>query len=222
MCQVRGWARGLTLISLLLTLDPDCEILAILPVDLVALSMVVDEVTTVTTLVLVEVGLGEGLVGEVFVFGEVKQEAEARLVQVFHSDVGKGAQRTLIPVSDHLSQRNLVLHSGQPKLGNAGDVLCRLGGLLLLGLLGFIALLGLLLTLLDLIVGGLCLAVDDAGTLLVKRCELGEVLLLELKDLFLELGLKLGVFLLNTLQAGNAAADRSRQRLDVTGRSANE
>ncbi len=206
----------LTLVTLLLLLNTDSEVLAGLPVDLVTIGVVVDEVATIAALVLVVVGLGDGLVGEVLVLGKLEDETEAGLVEIFHADIDQGLEGTLIPIGDHLGQRDLVLHGREPEFGDAGHLLVRLGGLLLLdgGALILILVLALL-TGLDLLIGGLGLAIDDGGTLLVERGELGEVLLLELQDLLLELGLELGVILLDALEAGNAALHLGRKRLDV-------
>lgn len=61
-----------TLVSLLLSLDADREVLARKPFDLVTFGVVVDEITAVSTLSLVEVGLGDGLVCEEFVRGKLE------------------------------------------------------------------------------------------------------------------------------------------------------
>lgn len=180
--------------------------------------MVVDEVTAVAALVLVVVGLGDGLVGEVLVLGEFEDEPEAGLVEVLHADIDQRFEGVLIPVRDHLGQGDLVLHGRKPELGNTRHLLGRLGGLLLLlgggRALGLLRL-TLLLTSLDLLVGGLGLAIYNGTALLVQGSELGKILLLQLKDLLLELGLEFGVLLLDTLQAGDAALDLSGERLDV-------
>ena len=189
--------------------------------------MIIDEVTTVPTLVLVVVGLGDDLVGEVLVLGKLKDEAETRLVEVLHADIGQVLEGTLVAVGDHLSKRDLVLHGGQPELRNAvdlrnfGRLLLLLLGRLGLGLGSLQALLALL-TQLNLLIGGLGLAVHDSRTLLIKRSELGKVLLLKLKNLLLELSLELGMLLLDALQASNTALDLRRERLDIAGRLANK
>lgn len=184
--------------------------------------MVVDKVTTVTALILVVVGLGNGGVLEVVVGGELEDEAESGLVQVLHADVSEMLEGTLITVGDHLGKRDLVLHGREPELGDTRHIVGDLGLLLRLG--GITLSLGLVILLagLDLFLGGLRLSVDDGGTLLVEGRELGEVLLLELKHLLLELGLELGVVLLNALEASDTAADGSGQGLDVTRRLAHE
>lgn len=208
----------LTLVALLLLLDPDRQVLALLPVDLVALGVVVDEVAAVPRLVLVVVGLGDGLVGEVLVLVKLEDEAEAGLVQVLHADVGQVLECALVTVGDHLSEGDLVLHGGQPELWDTVHGLVRLGWLLILlsslvGILLIVLVLVLLILLagLNLLLGGLGGTVDNVGTLLVQRGELGKVFLLQLEDLLLELGLKLGVLLLDSLQAGDALLDLGRQ-----------
>lgn len=207
-----------------LALDTNGEVLTLLPVDFVPLGVVVDEVAAVPTLVLVEVGLRDGLVGEVLVVGKLEDEAETGLVEVLHADVGQVTEGNLVTVRDHLSEGDLVLHGRQPELGDAIDTLGILGGLLLLlGLLGSRLLLVIvLLTSLNLGISGLSSTVDDGGTLLVKRGELGKVLLLQLEHLLLELCLQLGVLLLDTLQARNATADRGREGLNVARGAANQ
>jgi hypothetical protein len=187
-----------------------------LPVDLVTLGVVVNEVTTVAVLLLVVVCLGDGLVGEELVLGELEDEAESRAVEVLHADVGQELEGTLVTVGDGLGERR-VLHGGQPELGDTLDI----GGrLVVLGLVGLIILvvilLFVLLASLDLLLGRLGGTVDDLGTLLVKRGVLGEELLLEGKDFLLELSLELGVLLLDTLETSDTSADGGRERLDVT------
>lgn len=185
--------------------------------------MVVNKVATVAALVLVEIGLGDGLVGEVRVFGELENEAETRLVEILHADIGKVLEGAFVTVCDHLGERNLVLHGGEPELGNTSNLLGGLGGLL--GLHGSALLLLLIfavLASLNLGLGGLGSAIYNSGPLLVEGSELGKVLLLKLEDLFLELSLKLGVLLLDTLQACDAALDLGRERLDIAGGTADE
>jgi hypothetical protein len=179
--------------------------------------VVVDEVATVAVLLLVVVGLAEGLVGEEGVLGKLEDKTETGAVKVLHADVDEVLENLLVAVGDGLGEGR-VLHGAEPELGNTLDV--GGGGLLLLiglGLLLVVVLVVLTLGLagLDFLLGGLGLAVDDLGTLLVERGELGEELLLELEDLLLELGLKLGVLLLHTLEAVNAPPDGSGQRLDI-------
>lgn len=184
--------------------------------------MVVDEVTAVAILILVVVGLGDGLVGEELVLGELEDEAESRSVEVLHTNVGELLEGLLVALGDHLGERDLVLHGGQPELRNTGRGLTLIL-LLLLGLLGLLLILLLvLLSGLDLIIGGLDTTVHDGGTALVQGSEFAKVLLLELQNLLLELSLQLGVLLLNALQAGHAAADGGRKRLDVARRAADE
>ena len=188
-----------------------------MPVDLVTLGVIVDEVTAVAVLLLVVVGLGDGLVGEELVLGELEDETESGAVQVLHADVGQELKGTLVTVGDGLGERR-VLHGGQPELGDTLDVSGRLVGLLgLIILLILVVLLFVFLASLDLLLGRLGGTVDDLGTLLVKRGVLGEELLLEGKNLLLELGLELGVLLLDTLETSDTSADRGGERLDVTG-----
>lgn len=217
----------LTLVALLLLLDPNGQILALLPVDLVAFSVIIDEVTSIAGLVLVEVGLGDGLVGEKLILLKLENETETGLVEVLHTDVDQVLQGALVTVGDHLSEGDLVLHGGQPELWNTADMFGDLSGLLLL--LGLLSLLLLIVVLLivffagkDLLLGGFGLAVDDLGTLLVEWGKLGKVLLLKLENLFLELGLEFGVFFLNAFETSDALLNLGRQGLDVAGGSANE
>lgn len=178
--------------------------------------MVVDKVATVAVLLLVEVGLGDGLVGEELVLVEFEDEAEAGAVEVLHADIGESLQRGLVTVCDHLGERDLVLHGAEPELGDTLDVLALVLVELSLGLvLIILVVLVLLLANLDLLLRGLGGAVDNLCAGLVQRCELGKVLLLELENLLLELCLELGVLLLDALEAGDTATNRGRERLNV-------
>jgi hypothetical protein len=220
MVSMCGWwaldDSKLTLVALLLALDSNGEVLARLPVDLVTLGVVVDEVTTVAVLLLVVVCLGDGLVGEELVLGELEDETESGAVQVLHADVGQELEGTLVTVGDGLGERR-VLHGGQPELGDTLDVGGRLVVLSLVGLIILVVVfLFVLLASLDLLLGRLSGAVDDLGTLLVERGVLGEELLLEGEDFLLELGLELGVLLLDALETSDTSADGGRERLDVT------
>jgi hypothetical protein len=187
--------------------------------------VVVDEVATITVLLLVVVGLADGLVAEESVLGELEDEAEPGAVEVLHADVGQVLEDLLVAVGDSLGERR-VLHGAEPELRDTLDV--GSSGLLLLvdlGLLGLIIALvvfALGLAGLDLLLGRLGKTVDDLGALLVQGSELGEELLLKLENLLLELSLELGVLLLHALEAVNASADGSRQRLDVAGGLANK
>lgn len=182
--------------------------------------MVINEVTAIPALVLVVVGLGDDLVGEKLVLSELEDQAETGLVEVLHADVDQGLESALIAVGDHLGKGDLVLHGREPELGNTAD-LTAVGGALVLDS-GALRLVLILLAGLDEVLGGLGLAVDDGGTLLIERGELGEEFLLELKDLLLELGLELGVLFLDALETGDTALDLGRERLNVAGRLANE
>jgi hypothetical protein len=220
MVSMCGWwaldDSKLTLVALLLALDSNGEVLARLPVDLVTLGVVVDEVTTVAVLLLVVVCLGDGLVGEELVLGELEDETESGAVQVLHADVGQELEGALVTVGDGLGERR-VLHGGQPELGDTLDVGGRLVVLSLVGLIILVVVfLFVLLASLDLLLGRLGGAVDDLGTLLVERGVLGEELLLEGEDFLLELGLELGVLLLDALETSDTSADGGRERLDVT------
>jgi hypothetical protein len=187
--------------------------------------VVVDEVATVAVLLLVVVGLADGLVAEESVLSELEDEAETRAVEVLHADVGQVLENLLIAVGDGLGERR-VLHGAEPELRDTLDIggsgLLLLIGLGLLGLIIALIVLALGLTSLDLLLGRLSKTVDDLGALLVQGSELGEELLLELENLLLELSLKLGVLLLHALEAVNASADGSGQRLDVAGGLANK
>lgn len=213
------WKRGkgqlpLTLVTLLLALETQSEILLRLPVNLGTLGVVVNEVATISTLVLVVVGLRDGLVGEELILCELEDQTESRLVEVLHANVGELLEGLLIPLSDHFRQRNLVLHGRQPKLGDTGGSLA-FGLLLLLCIVVLLVLLFVFLASLNLGLGGLHTSVNNCGPALIQRGKLGEVLLLKFQDLLLELSLQLRVLLLDTLQASDAAADDRGQGLDV-------
>lgn len=94
----------LTLVPLLLLLNSDGQVIALLPVDLVTLRVIIDEVTAVARFGLVEVCFGDGLIGEVLVLSELEDKSESRLVQVFHADVGQVLQGTFVTVGDHLGE----------------------------------------------------------------------------------------------------------------------
>jgi hypothetical protein len=209
-----------TLVALLLALDADGKVLTLLPVDLVTLGVVVDEISAVSVLVLVVVGLGDLLVREELVFLEDEVESESRGVEVAQPDVGEVLKSVLVTLSDSLGKENVVLHGGQPELR---DTLHLLSGDLLL-LLGLFLIVGLLVLLSggDLLLSGLSGTVNDGGTLLVERSELGEILLLELENLLLELSLELGVLLLDTTETGDTALNVLRKGLNVSGRTSDK
>ena len=100
----------LTLVALLLALSSDGQILALLPFDVMTLSVIIDEVATVAALGLVEVGLGDDLVLKELIFGKLKDETESGSVKVLHTKIGQVLQGTLISIGDHLGKRDLVLH----------------------------------------------------------------------------------------------------------------
>lgn len=201
---------------MLLALEAEGQVLVGLPVDLGTLGVVVDEVTAVSVLVLVVVGLGNGLVGEELVLRELEDEAESGAVQVLHANVGEVLEGLLVSLGDHLGERDLVLHGRKPELGDTVHGLALIL-LLLLGLLVFFFffLLLVLLSGLDLALSRLHTTVHDRRPALVQWGELGKVFLLELQDLLLELSLQLSVFLLDSLQAGHAATDNRGERFDV-------
>ena len=212
----------LTLVTLLLLLDADGQIVARFPVDLVTLGVVVDEIATVAALILIEVSLGDGLVGEELVLRELEDQSETRLVKVLHANVDQVLQGALVTVGNHLSERDLVLHRGQPELGDTRDGLGGLSRLLLLLSGRLLGLLIIRLAGLDLGIGWLGRAVDNLLALLIQGGELGEILLLELETLLLELSLALGVLFLDALETCNTLLDLGWERLDVTGRAADQ
>ena len=133
----------------------------------------------------------------------------------------------------------MVSQGGQPELGDTGCgllvVLVNLGDTRTLLLLVLVVRVGGLASL-DLGVGRLGFAGDDGFPSLVKRgvsveelrsarayvYESPTCLLLEHQDRHLELAFNLGVLNLDTLQAVDSSLDRRRERLDVTGRAADE
>src|SRR5687768_3005658 len=114
--------KKLTLVALLLALNSYGRVLAGLPVDLVTLSMVVAEVSSISALSLVEVGLCDDLVGEELVPRELKDQTETGFVKVLHTDISQILEGGLITVGDHLCQGHLVLHGGKPELWNTLDI----------------------------------------------------------------------------------------------------
>ena len=108
----------LTLVPLLLTLHLDRQILPALPVNLITLRMIVDEVTTIPVLFLVEVRLRNGLVREELIVRELEDQTETRTIEIFHADVGEPLQRLLIAICDGLRERR-VLHRTKPELWDA-------------------------------------------------------------------------------------------------------
>ena len=151
----------LTLVSLLLGLNTDCQVLAGIPLNLIALGVIVDKVTTVSALLLVVVSLGDGLVGEEIVRGELEDQAEARLLKVLHADVSKVLQSCLIAVGDDFGKADLVLHGREPEFGNTSNIVGDLGVSVLLSLLGVGLLEILILASLNLVLGRLNRSVDD-------------------------------------------------------------
>ena len=209
----------LTLVPLLFALDLDRKVLARLPVDLVALRVIVDEVTAVSVLLLVEVGFRDDLVGEELVVGEFEDQAEAWTVEVLHANVRQYLQHFLVAVCDGLGERR-VLHRTEPEFWDTLRI-AGVGALCWLERI-FLILLLILFAGLNFLIRGLGLAVDNAGALLVEGSKLGEELLLELQHFLLELGLQFGVLLLDALEPRHASPDRRRQRLNITRGAANE
>lgn len=142
--------------------------------------MIVDEVSAVTILFPVEIRLGDGLVGEEVVVGELKDESETGSVEILHPYVGQRAEGLFVTVCNQLSERDLVLHSGEPELRNAFYWLRRISLFLTLGFLCALLVLFLVLASIDFFFSGLGLTIDDLGSLFVKRREFGKVLFLKL------------------------------------------
>jgi hypothetical protein len=162
-------ASDLTPVSLLLALYTESEVFVCFPVDLITLGVVVDEVAAVSTFLLVIVCLGDGFIGEEFIFRELENKTESRSVQVFHANIDEMFKGLLIPVGDHLDKGNLVLHGGKPELwdtGHIGFLGLRLS--LLLGLLlGLILITQLGFTSFDLSFGRFDGTIHDLGTSLI-------------------------------------------------------
>lgn len=96
--------RDLTLVTLFLALDSDGQVLSGLPVNLITLGVVIDEVPTIAALVLVEVCLCDRLIAEELVLGKLEDEAEAGFVKILHADISQTLERGLVSVCDHLRQ----------------------------------------------------------------------------------------------------------------------
>jgi len=160
--------RKLTLVALLLALNTNSQVLSSLPVNLITFSVIIDEITSVSALLLVKVCLGDLLVGEKFVLSKLEDKLETRLVKISHADVSKRFEGRLVPVGDGLGESEAVLHGSQPELWNtleAGWVnLLLILGLLLLLLIIFVIRLG---TSLDLLLSGFGESINNLGTLLV-------------------------------------------------------
>lgn len=104
------------LVTLLLGLNGDGHVLALLPLDLGALGMVVDKVTAVAGLVLVVVGLGQQGVGEELVGRELELETETGLVKVGHADVDQVLKSLLILLGDNIGELGVGLQGSEPEL----------------------------------------------------------------------------------------------------------
>ena len=65
--------------------------------------MIVDEFAAITTLFLVVISLGDRFVHEEVVLSKLEDETEARLLKIFHADVGEELESDLVPIRDQLS-----------------------------------------------------------------------------------------------------------------------
>lgn len=84
--------------------------------------MVIDEITAVAALLLVEVCLGNSFVGEEVVCArEFKDELETRLVKIFHSDVSQVFESSFITLGNQICKRRVVLHGRKPKFWDSLD-----------------------------------------------------------------------------------------------------
>lgn len=168
-----------TLVTLLLALNSNGQIFAGLPVNLVTFGVIVDEVTTVTSVFTVEVCLGDGAVGKEIVGGELEDESEAWLIEVLHADVGERFQCIFVEIGDEFGKRKLVLHGSQPEFWNTLGILGNLAFALDIDTILFI-LIVFVFTGLDFSLSWLDRSVYDLGSLLIQWSELGKVFLLEL------------------------------------------
>jgi hypothetical protein len=180
--------------------------------------MIIDEIATISALFLVEISLRDSFVGEKLILSKLKDQSEARSVEILHSDISEKFQGLLVSLCYHLREGNLILHGRQPEFWNTGHFRL-LSGVFLLLLTVFLSFLVLPVALPSLNfsfcrLGG---SIDDGGTFLVQGGKLLEEFLLELQNLLLELRFKLCVGLLYALKAGDATTHRSRQRFNVAG-----
>merc|ERR1712230_236317 len=170
------------LVALLLCLDPYGEVFAGLPLDLASLGVVVHKVAERTDLLLVVVGLCQGLVVKELLglVRKVKQQLEPWLVvaEVLDPDVDEVLERLLVPLRHELGDAGMVREGGEPKAWNTLWTLCDLVGAqnlsaaFLLFLVIFVLILVVLVDLessIDLLFRRLDLAEDDLLAALVDR-----------------------------------------------------
>jgi hypothetical protein len=198
-----------TLVALSLCLDHDGQIFAFFPVDFLAFGVIIDEIATVASLLLIEIRLCQNLVCEEVVLTKLEFDSEARDVEVGKSDVSEMTQHFLVLGRDQVGNNNHILHRRQPKLGNAlgssssGSSSLRL--FLVLALAGgrhFSVLLFSLESSFHFGVLWLRDTVDDLGSSFVQRTVLLQILLFQFQDFLLEFEFEFGVFGLETLEAG--------------------
>ena len=182
--------------------------------------MVVDEIATIARIFLVEVCLADRFIREKLILTELEDEAEARTVKVFHSNIREVLQSALVAICDKFREGYLVLHCRKPELWNTrsifGDFAASLSRCVFFsGLLFFIVLFLLSFAGFYLGIAWLETSIYDSGSLLVERSELGKIPLFKLKDLFLKLSFKFCVLFLHSFETGDTSTDWSRERLDV-------
>ena len=163
--------RELTLVTLLLDFKLLGQILVLLPLDFGTDRTIVDKVTCIANLLLVEVGLFQDSVIEEIVGGELENELEARggigCGEVFDANINEVLQCSGIPIRDDLIEDGVIAESGKPELGDTIGT-----GLLALfrrGIEFLILLEGNLFTSFDLISSGLRGTSNDLLSALIQR-----------------------------------------------------
>ena len=163
--------RELTLVTLLLDFKLLGQILVLLPLDFGTDRTIVDKVTCIANLLLVEVGLFQDSVIEEIVGGELENELEARggigSGEVFDANINEVLQCSGIPIRDDLIEDGVIAESGKPELGDTIGT-----GLLALfrrGIEFLILLEGNLFTGFDLISSGLRGTSNDLLSALIQR-----------------------------------------------------
>jgi len=113
---------GRTLVALLLGLNLGGEVLSFFPVDLGTLSVIVNEITLVSNLILVEVallelGVLEELLGSLVEF-ENESESGFSSFWVSDSDVDQVLEGLLVAFGDEFGESEVVLEGSEPEFGD--------------------------------------------------------------------------------------------------------
>ena len=159
-----------TLVPLLLNLKLLCEIFILFPPDLGANGAIVDEITRISDLFLVEISLLEDVVLEEVIGAEDEEDLEAWLaclvIEVRELNINKVLEGFHIAICDQLGEGDMISECGEPEVRNTirgGSGVFRQGGIL------FILLDRVLLATIELLPCGLSGSSDDRMSAIIQR-----------------------------------------------------